>query len=944
MKNSTKPKNSNIKLTAAILKEHNYNYINTDSNTGKNIINSNKSNYTYSSSAFENTNSSNIAISNYYSKSGASKRFAEKFKKGVITAKKKLRMTYLIGKDFYNSKVVNDIIFNEKSSIVAAFKDYLIFDDNSEFLKRLYKKSELRDRLHKIFAYYNDFSKIFPNYIILSEAKYIYKNIQRKQRMIDNQQIQEIKSKKKSTTKKKNDEDLSSEVFNTKIIDSIMNLSISHMILNETQDFDLKNYNSIVGGIGFGNANGNKTKTSKLYNLENSFEELIDVIDGKKTIEPRIEKDRNKEKVYTTKSSTVIPVSTRGAPKDKKVFKLVPGKNINLAISTKKYSDASSNNSHNSQANIGSINADTERNSISISQMNNKSHTKHTSDVISSKFSNSLGMKTIYGEIKDGGGAGSKLKSGLKLSLSKLDSKSNNNSVLKSSKINENKLASSSVKNSKARNDFYSSNPASLNNIANQAQTKTFNEQKDEEKNPIYSKSKIFKSNFMKEKDKMMMSTTTKSKLPGSLKGSVGFISNTNTGIEINGERQSYNTIDYDNNMNQPNFKNQGNIEIENKNEIKNEKIQNNIIYIINQSQSSNVNVYNISNAPQKVEGMLSTNSHFKSKSASNKNELMNHLTQINKSELVSANPNNISKNTHIHNNEIKKTISPMITSKYKINSNKLLDSDALISNKEFSGIKTMKIKINADKVIKNLKEKNTISSSISNFPSNINSHSNSHNMQNVDNYKTKTIDYTSSYNNNQIQNSHNFYDVSKNSNEQYSINKRNSKVISTMAENMLMMPNKTSYGGGSIGVGLGLGGAPGIKKDEYNISKLSGNKNKEKDDMYKTSKVKFKMSTIDNKETKKYSDYGSNIISGNIKSPQQPQGYLYKKPIYHQSKNSISSTSNKKGESIINSLGMTGQGIAQPNNYYEGISSSINHQKTNSASIKTQNHNFNFH
>jgi len=38
--------------------------------------------------------------------------------------------------------IINDIIYNEQTHIVSAFKDYLIFDDISEFLKRFYTKSE----------------------------------------------------------------------------------------------------------------------------------------------------------------------------------------------------------------------------------------------------------------------------------------------------------------------------------------------------------------------------------------------------------------------------------------------------------------------------------------------------------------------------------------------------------------------------------------------------------------------------------------------------------------------------------------------------------------------------------------------------------------------------------------------------------------------------------
>ena len=39
-------------------------------------------------------------------------------------------------KDTFYRKTANDIVYNEKSHIVAVFKDYLIYDDTSEFLKR----------------------------------------------------------------------------------------------------------------------------------------------------------------------------------------------------------------------------------------------------------------------------------------------------------------------------------------------------------------------------------------------------------------------------------------------------------------------------------------------------------------------------------------------------------------------------------------------------------------------------------------------------------------------------------------------------------------------------------------------------------------------------------------------------------------------------------------
>ncbi len=43
-------------------------------------------------------------------------------------------------KDTFYRKTANDIVYNEKSHIVAVFKDYLIYDDTSEFLKRYFKE------------------------------------------------------------------------------------------------------------------------------------------------------------------------------------------------------------------------------------------------------------------------------------------------------------------------------------------------------------------------------------------------------------------------------------------------------------------------------------------------------------------------------------------------------------------------------------------------------------------------------------------------------------------------------------------------------------------------------------------------------------------------------------------------------------------------------------
>jgi hypothetical protein len=49
-----------------------------------------------------------------------------------------LSKKYSTNRDYYNVKIVNDLIYNENTHIVSIFKDYLILDDINEFLKRSY--------------------------------------------------------------------------------------------------------------------------------------------------------------------------------------------------------------------------------------------------------------------------------------------------------------------------------------------------------------------------------------------------------------------------------------------------------------------------------------------------------------------------------------------------------------------------------------------------------------------------------------------------------------------------------------------------------------------------------------------------------------------------------------------------------------------------------------
>ena len=111
----------------------------------------------------------------------------------------KMKLKYRTNKDTKNIILINNIIFNEKCHLVAIYKDFLIYEEEYEFIKRFYNKKETLERLTLYSEFYEKYSIIYPNYIILPESKYIYRNLNKKQKIIDNQES----SKKEKSGKKK---------------------------------------------------------------------------------------------------------------------------------------------------------------------------------------------------------------------------------------------------------------------------------------------------------------------------------------------------------------------------------------------------------------------------------------------------------------------------------------------------------------------------------------------------------------------------------------------------------------------------------------------------------------------------------------------------------------------------------------------------------------------
>ena len=145
---------------------------------------------------------------------------------------------------------------NANTHLVSLFKDYLLFDDYTEFFKEYYYKKEIYPRLKTIFDYYESSSYLFPNYTAINEGKYIYRNIIRKQKLID--YLEDLEDQKKEKEEKKNNkmkkkiknqtkiEQSSSsyiEVFDTKIYENIRKETENDSKINDLFCIGNKNNN-----------------------------------------------------------------------------------------------------------------------------------------------------------------------------------------------------------------------------------------------------------------------------------------------------------------------------------------------------------------------------------------------------------------------------------------------------------------------------------------------------------------------------------------------------------------------------------------------------------------------------------------------------------------------------------------------------------------------------
>ena len=224
----------------------------------------------------------------------------------------------------YSLICINNLISHEKCRIVAKFKDYLVYDDSTEFLHEFCKKKNLVSRLKYIFNFYNSYSKIYPNYLIIPENKFLYKNIRKKQKIIDEVNAikyctPKYKNKNKKIFQNKNDINF----FNKSIIESINELNKSSTIKKNNNSKEIK-FNNILSSV----LCSDIKNSHNLFNKRKSYN-----INIKQNIEENIY-EINDISLNTQSSSIIkndfLDDNTKSKASITEILNLINGKNKNL--------------------------------------------------------------------------------------------------------------------------------------------------------------------------------------------------------------------------------------------------------------------------------------------------------------------------------------------------------------------------------------------------------------------------------------------------------------------------------------------------------------------------------------------------------------------------------------------------------------------------------------
>ena len=244
-----------------------------------------------------------------------------------------LHLKYKTDEQIFDANIIDNIIFNDRTHLVTQFKDYLIAFEDFDFLKRYYTKEELKIKLKKIVNYYKKHILLFPNYSVFPESKIIYKNINFKQKILDNIDYNNKKRSKLSDNENKTNmmknlnskESTDNLVFNSNVYDSIFKEADNCLSIfsfdKESTYIDNKEEEGINKLINCFNKIDNNIKNNKkeisrnknkiIYkslNIENEIEDIDNYLINN---DNNGNKNNNNDKIYKRKKTPINIISSR---------------------------------------------------------------------------------------------------------------------------------------------------------------------------------------------------------------------------------------------------------------------------------------------------------------------------------------------------------------------------------------------------------------------------------------------------------------------------------------------------------------------------------------------------------------------------------------------------------------------------------------------------------
>ena len=210
-----------------------------------------------------------------------------KLKKKMISNLRK----YNVNEDMYNKKIINDIIYDENKHIVSEFKNYLLWDENSDFLKRFYYLHESINRLPKINYYYEKYTLFPPVYFCLDDlVKIMIKNVKRKKKYLE--MLEELEDNNEENNKKEEPKEFKN-IINPKDVSATMTIdpstinnydknsfSIAQIDINENNNNNLKDFNQIFNYLVNDNESILESNKIKKNNLSEEIKDTSFDIDN----------------------------------------------------------------------------------------------------------------------------------------------------------------------------------------------------------------------------------------------------------------------------------------------------------------------------------------------------------------------------------------------------------------------------------------------------------------------------------------------------------------------------------------------------------------------------------------------------------------------------------------------------------------------------------------